>query len=81
MRAFSRASRGHSVWPIPNASPVRDDALVRQVLFAVEGILCKLQQHASDLPWRDELSLAPILECLSIDSIILLFTAVLLEER
>ena len=52
-----------------------------QVLFAIEGILCKLQQHASDLPWRDELSLAPILEFLSIDSIILLFTAVLLEER
>ncbi|KAL2624334.1 hypothetical protein R1flu_008579 [Riccia fluitans] len=65
----------HMVLGVPLPGPGR------QVLFAVENFLLNVEAPPTDgLPHAD-MSFQPLVQCLDIDNVIRLFTAVLLERR
>ncbi|NP_001316951.1 DENN domain and WD repeat-containing protein SCD1 [Gossypium arboreum] len=77
----SRASRCgmllHIVSNVPLPTPGKE-----RVLFAIDNCLLSVEVPPKDgLPHADVISFQPLVQCLDVDNLIKLFTAVLLERR
>lgn len=81
---FSESGSSKPLWDIiaylvsniPLPTPGKD-----RVLFSVENCLLSVEAPPKDALPHADISLQPLVQCLDVDNLILLFTAVLLERR